>query len=280
MLRERLRIALDIPGLDKIAKRIADSKALSMAADSCSLSYSDYTRLKSQAEDLDKMSEVMFNYLKSVYSESLAEPHLITIRLPTQDQLGSVSHSIQELDDILSQCLSILDEPSTVRVIGWERGSLWIDIALGAPIAVTCIGALAWSAVCVLKKYRESQLIEKLVEAQNVKNEMLEDLRKTMRDSLNTLISAEARRLDENHSKKKGDPETIQRLTHCVRSLFEMMQQGAEVHPALMAPQEVKDAFPKMDEVLGLPSTTKLLKDHRDSETDSGEASDHPPSSM
>jgi hypothetical protein len=66
----------------------------------------------------------------------------------------------------------------------------------------------------------------------------------------------------------KGDPETIQRLTHCVRSLFEMMQQGTEVHPSLTSPQEVKDVFPNMAEVLGLPSPTKLLKDH--SESDEG----------
>lgn len=269
VLRERLELAKEIPGLSDRAAIFAKSPGLLMAGDSCAIGSSEYNQLRGLAYALDISVLAMIQYLESNYSDSLEEPNLISVKLPIGSQFALVARSIQELDKIFSQCLSILEEPSALEVKSWERGSLWIDLAVGGPIAVGCLASLAWSAVCVLKKFRETQLTEQLVKAQGIKNDMLGTLRDEFQKGVKALIDAEAKRLDEKHSKKKGEPETILRLANCIKSLFEMMNQGAEVHPALMAPQTVKDSFPNMKDVLGLPPSTKLLSEHSESEAGS-----------
>jgi hypothetical protein len=197
LLRAKLQVALEIPGLEESAHQMAVSPGLDMAGDFCTLDPRSFSKLSQTAQDIDMICKALIDYLQSVYGESIAEPNLVAIKLPIGNQLSTVSHAVQELDKILSQCLSILEEPSAVEIKGWESGSLWIDIALGSSIAVTCVGTLAWSSVCVLKKYRETQIIEKLGQANGIKNEMLGTIRDAMKESLNTVITAEAKRLDE-----------------------------------------------------------------------------------
>ena len=128
------------------------------------------------------------------------------------------------------------------------------------------IGGITWAAACAFKKFQEGKLIEKLSEGIDIKNEALVSMRDSVAFAIESVIQAEAPRLDAKHSKGKGDPETIQRLQYCIRQTYEMIKEGTEIHAALVAPEDVKNVFPNMAEILGLPSAQKLLKEHAEAE--------------
>jgi hypothetical protein len=76
---------------------------------------------------------------------------------------------------------------------------------------------------------------------------------------------AEALRLDAKYSKSEGGAEIIQRIHFCIRQTFGMItKREGEIHPARMAPEEVKNVFPNMAEMLALRLTQKLFKEHPD----------------
>lgn len=264
--RDKLERILTIPSLSATAEALYRSDPLRMALDQTTTSSSSFRELQSAALRLDISISALESYLKAASIDSPQDSLSVSIKLAKTKNLSEVAHTIERLDKVFNLCLDILEDPPVLEVKRWEQGSLWIDVAVSSAGGVFLLGGLAWSAACAFKKFQEGLILQKQAEAFGIKNEVLTAMGETAVNALNIIIDAEARRLDEKHSKAKGDPETIQRLSHSVREVFEMMKEGTEIHPALMAPEEVKNVFPNMSEVLGLPSVTKMLKDKSENE--------------
>lgn len=264
-LREKLEAALSIPVVQKIAELLYTSKPLRMAYAEVDIQSSAYPPLKALADKIDVYLESMELLLKSIGASDSGDAE-ISVKLSKASNLSEVNIQLESLDQTLTQALSVLPEPPTLRVSRWENGSLWIDLLVGSAAGVMLIGGVTWAAACAFKKFQEGKLIEKASESLGIKNEVLGSLRDGVAFAIETVIQAEAKRLDEKHSKNKGDAETIQRLQHCIRQTFDMIKEGTEIHPALMMPEDVKNVFPNMAELLALPSAQKLLKEHAEAE--------------
>ena len=64
----------------------------------------------------------------------------------------------------------------------------------------------------------------------------------------------------ENENFKSTAPERTERLKYAIKTFSELFQNGAEVHPALCAPEQANSVFPEMKNQLGIERRTKLLK--------------------
>lgn len=260
-LREKIEIAVLLPAISNLAIRMNKSRPLSLAYEDIIVTYADYLALHSLAVKIDNYIDCVIQFLEDQGVDG-ADEIGVSVKLAEASSLFEVNKKIERLDGMLGQALSILAEPSRVTVARWENGSLWIDLLVGSASGVLLIGGITWAAACAFKKYQEGKLIEKASEGMGIKNEVLQSLSDGVSSAIEALIEAEAIRLNEKHSKGKGDPETIGRLKHCIKETFEMIKEGTEIHPALMAPEEVKNVFPNLSETLNLPGIQKLLKAH------------------
>jgi hypothetical protein len=272
-LRSKLHERLSLPVVGRSIEKLLFSEPLRIAADEIHLNFSQFNDLQVVAVKADQKIDTLLEFLEFRLSEQEVEESQVSIKLGKGNQFSTVTEKLNSLEKILSQAMSVMDDSNTVQVKGWENGSLWIDLIVGSSSALLLIGGLSWSAACAYKKYQEGRILSTMCEAQAIKNDVLSAIQESTSNGIKAIIEAEAKRLDLKHSKKSGDHETIARLTHCIRELFEMMKEGTEIHPSLTAPENVKNVFPKLNEVLGLPSITKLLED---GSSDQSEADNSP----
>lgn len=62
-----------------------------------------------------------------------------------------------------------------------------------------------------------------------------------------------------NENFKGDNPEQIERLKHSIKLLSEQIDKGAEIHPALNAPENVKNLFPDTKNIATIESKIKKL---------------------
>ena len=265
-LRQKVNMAAPLPVIGSLVLEMNDSAVLQTLYPRIVLDIKTFLELSSLAQRIDAYVDAIIGVIVASGGDNIEENE-VSIRLPLATQIASVADSLSRLDRVLNQAMSVLEESPKISVKRWENGSLWVDILVGSISGVVLIGGLAWAAACAFKKYQEGRVLEKLTESLGMKNQVLGVIRDGVDKAVNVVIDAEARRLDEKHSKGKGDPETIKRLQFCISELYDMMRAGTEVHPSLLAPEEVKNLFPNMEEVLSLPSTQKMLKEHSDADS-------------
>ena len=260
-LRVKLQDGLLLPVVSRKVESILFSDPMRISAKTIGVERDDFYPLRNLAEEIDASVATLLDFISTRLPQTEDGIERISVKLGNGQQFSIVAEKVERLEALLSQALSVLDDTPIVHVEGWETGSLWIDLAVGSSAAVFLIGGISWAATCVLKKYQEAKILEKMCEGLSIKNEALRSIQEATDEAIKALVTAEARRLDSKHSKKSGDPETIQRLEHCIRGFFEMIKEGTEIHPSLTAPEDVQNVFPKLGEVLGLESGTKLLND-------------------
>ena len=74
------------------------------------------------------------------------------------------------------------------------------------------------------------------------------------------MISAEAQNLY-NDNFEGDNNEQVERLKNSIKMLSKLIDKGAEVHPALNQPENVKNLFPKMAESQSIQSKIKKIEE-------------------
>ncbi|KAF0178855.1 MAG: hypothetical protein FD161_1614 [Limisphaerales bacterium] len=77
------------------------------------------------------------------------------------------------------------------------------------------------------------------------------------------LVEGEAKNIAAEHLKGEVSPETLERVKFSLREFSAMIEEGAEIHPALQAPESVKNLFPNFKDLMGIESRTKLIEDEK-----------------
>lgn len=168
----------------------------------------------------------------------------VSIKLPDSTDYGVILADETTLFERLNPILLQAPFNTSMQIKGWEQGSLWMQVCVGGPLAVAMLGALCWAAAVVRKKWKEGDLIETFVAGRKVKVETLQDLRESIKHERVALIEAEAKAIHDKHFNHEGGPETIERIKLTIKSLMEMINRGAEIHPALMQPEKADNLFP------------------------------------
>jgi hypothetical protein len=197
--------------------------------------------------------------------------YTITIKLPEPKDLEDMIQILEVVHTALSQNLHNAKIKGEVKIESWETGSFWIDIFVGSQAAVLLVGSLAWAATVVYKKLQEGRMFAEYVKGLKVKNDSLEDLRIGQKEAIKLLIEREALNVLVEHFGSENDPEQFERLKMGIRTMAELIERGAEIHPSLNAPENVRNLFPNMNQLETLQTRIKLL----DAYSSDGEK-DHP----
>ena len=185
----------------------------------------------------------------------------ISIKLPEEKDFAGVIKDLNSINTAISQ--NVLNEKisGVVVVKSWQPGSLWIDLYLGSPAAVGLVGGIAWAAAVVRKKWHEGSVMGNIADSMKIKNEMLEILKKGVEDHVKLVVESEAKNLLNHNFAEDENPDQVERLKHGIKTFADLIQRGAEVHPALQAPEDVKNLFPDFKKLDVIESKQKLLEE-------------------
>ena len=182
----------------------------------------------------------------------------VSIKLPEVIDFDDLSKFSSEFHKILNQSIVNEQIDGQVRIDSVENGSIWLDVYLGSAAAVSLIGGLAWASAVVFKKIQEGRLIKKHVESLGIKNESIKEIQLKQKEALDLMISAEAANLY-NDNFEGTNNEQIERLKFSIKMFSNLIDKGAEIHPALNQPESVKNLYPKMNNLKNLESKIKKI---------------------
>ena len=201
--------------------------------------------------------------LKSLINISVQhKPNSITIKLPSDvNDFGSLAKVSEDLQLILNQTIvnSHIKGETTIQSV--ENGSIWIEVCLATPAALTLVAGLTWSAMVIYKKMQEGKMFHQHVESLKIKNESLQEIQKAQKELLDLLTLAEATNLKDSYF-GPDDHEQIGRISLSIKMLSGLIDRGAEIHPALNTPENVANLFPDKNNLGLVQSKIKQLSEN------------------
>ncbi len=186
----------------------------------------------------------------------------INIKLPNHNSLQDISSDLLTIDKILNQILTHKEINSGYSFKNFDVGSSWICLVIASGLALKFIAGLVWSACVIRKKKIECDILVEHAKTLTIKNESLQDIVDGQKKLLETLTHSEAENLLEENNIGNTDPEFLKRLIYAITQTAELINKGAEIHPALYAPEDSKNLFPDFKNLNLIESKTKLIKDN------------------
>lgn len=256
-IRDNILLIDQIPSLRSRTKPLLDSVIFSTHEDSLIVTDEVRDQIITSLFYVSVASRTLRGVVQEQNNQSLDAS--ICIRLPDPSDFSQLLSSLEQFNKVLQQTVLHEDIGGTVKISTWEAGSFWIELVLGTQTAVSVVASIAWAAAVILKKRHEAGIIEQQVRSLEIKNESLVDIKKAQKEALDLLLAAEAKNIQDefyNHSK---DNETLGRLQWAIHTFADLINQGAEIHPSLNAPESVQNLFPDLKHIDTITSRIKQL---------------------
>ena len=258
---KKLQMAIfEIDKLDLFKERIDKVKIYPLythSNNSILFSDNEYNGLYKEIGDLKEECRNLSNALTKLIAKE--DPNLISIKIPNPKSLADLEKTVTALNTIFSQTLFSDEIKGNVHIANFDNGSYWIDVLGSSVEVVGLIGGLAWSAAVVYKKLQEGRLVQAQVKELKVETEVLQEIIEKSKDAVNQEAEKEAEFLYRTFY-KGDDNERVGRIKLALKELAELYSQGAEIHPALEAPNEIKKEFPDFKEINRIETKTKTHK--------------------
>ena len=188
----------------------------------------------------------------------------IFVKLPPSDSLTKIAAFLSRLDKALGQLVYHPKVNGTVSIRSWETGSLWVEIMLGTGSVVAVVAAASWAAAIIRKKIIEGNALMEHVRLLKMNNDARQQVVDAQAVLINDALEIEAKNMIDQYLDSDPDPETLPRVVRVIREFSDMIGEGAEIHPALAAPEEVKNLFPPLASLLTLQSKVPELAQTRE----------------
>ncbi|PCJ67300.1 MAG: hypothetical protein COA58_02990 [Bacteroidetes bacterium] len=255
-IRTAINNLISLNLFEELASKVKKSAIFTTADDSIIIQRKESIEID---EDLDSIETLCENFT-IVLASNIPEENInsINIKLPEVNDFDELAKVSREIHLALTQVIVNDEINGQTKIESVENGSIWLNVLVGTSTAVTAISSLAWSAAVINKKRQEGKLLEQQVRSLNVKNDSLQDILKAQKEETKLMISAEAEYIDSEHFKEKS-PENIERIKSSIKTFADLINQGAEIHPALIAPENVSNLFPDPTKWISLESKIKKL---------------------
>jgi hypothetical protein len=216
-----------------------------------------------EASLLDSTLTLLDDVLKNFYlalelNLPAEDPSSINIKLPPVNDFSDLSQYSKDFHLALSQVLYLEEINSSIKIESVENGSIWLNVFVYGSIAIGLVGSLVWSAAVIYKKILEGKIMDEQLRGLKIRTDSMDDVRNAQKESLTQLIQAEAEFINSN-AFKKNVPDNIERIKGSIKLLADLLDKGAEVHPAIGAPEEIANLYPNMKSLPTIESKTKLL---------------------
>lgn len=257
-LRRIVNYLTSVNLFEKTTKTLSDSAIFTTANDSVKVQYNEHSVIITQLELLKILIENFSEVLKNTVPEE--NEASINIKLPPINDFDELSKVSREIHIGLTQVIFNDEIEGQTRIISVENGSIWLNVFVGT-MAVTVIASLVWSAAVIYKKIQEGKLLAEQVRGLKVKNDSLEDILKAQKKETDFMIQAEAEHINSEHFKLNA-PENIEKIKNSISIFADLIGKGAEIHPALIAPEQVSNLFPDPTKLVNLESKIKRIGNH------------------
>lgn len=262
--RRKINLLKLIPGLEEDADYFQKSAPFQTNRLEITIENSEWQQLMTKWRQYISNLQGVKRYLESHLR--MQADRSVYIKLPPTTDAGENGKYLIDFDKHLKQVLLALPQKDTkIELRGCETGSIWVELYLGNPIAVLFVGSLAWAAAVVYKKVNEGRMFSEYVKSLKIKNEGLQNLADAQKALLDSMVEAEARNLSEEYYGSADEPETLARVKNTIREFSRLMEKGAEIHPALKAPEEVRNLFPDLRQLQKIESRVKMIPENPDS---------------
>jgi hypothetical protein len=220
---------------------------------------------KKVAHDILKTSKYLIDSassLKLVFNKLLPESNeqSISIKLPEPADFEALNKTMTILHKSISQIIVNDTIKGSTKINNWEHGSFWIELILGTQAAVGLVASVAWSAAVISKKFNENKILEQTVRAMELKNDSLEDILEKQKIMTTSLIENEAQAILDNNF-ANNDFEQLERLKSSIKTFATLIQNGAEIHPSLIAQEKVQNLFPNFKDLDMITSKIAQIED-------------------
>lgn len=185
----------------------------------------------------------------------------LNIKLPKYNSLHEMSNDLKLIDKILNQVLTHSEISSGYNFINFDVGSEWICLAIKTIAAYHLIAGIIWAACVIRKKKIEGDILVEQAKSLSLKNESIEDLVQAQKILLDTLTKSEAENLIVQNNIGNTDPEFFNRIIFAITQTADLINRGAEIHPALNTPEDSKNLFPDYNKIDLIESKIKLLEE-------------------
>ncbi len=254
-LRQTINEFQDLNLFDNYANFLKTSVIFTTGDDEMTVQHSAGSAVIHNLTSLKTLSENFLNILNKVLPEE--DKNSVNIKLPPVDDFNQLSEVSRKIHIALSQVLYSDEIKGQTKIVSVENGSIWFNVFVGST-ALTLVASLAWSAAVIYKKMQEGKLLAEQVRGLKVKNDSLQDILNAQRAETELMIEAEAEHINSEHFKKNA-PENIERIKNSITIFAELIGKGAEIHPALIAPEDVSNLFPDTKNLIGLESKIKRI---------------------
>lgn len=241
---------------ENITESLGKSVIYTTANDQMSVQLQEGRQIDSNLTLLKTLGINFLNVLLKTVPEE--DVNSINIKLPPVNDFDELSRVSREIHIGLTQVIFSEDIKGQTKIVSVENGSIWLNVFLGGASAVAVVASLVWSSAVIYKKIQEGKLLEQQVRGLKVKNDSLEDILKAQKAETDVMIKAEAEHISSEHF-KENTPENIERIKNSITIFAELIGKGAEILPALVAPENVSNLFPDPTKLIGVESKIKRL---------------------
>lgn len=185
----------------------------------------------------------------------------INIKMPKEvNDLASLSKVCVEFDKIFNQLFVNDTINGQQKIVSVENGSIWINLLIGNA-ATRLIGKVTWAAAVIFNKITEVRANQEFNRGLKLKNDALDEIIKLHKLHIDQLIAAEAELIaNEEFANNVDKNEYIQRLKMSIKELSDLIFRGAEIRPAISAPEQVSNLFPEFPKLIGVSSKIKEIE--------------------
>ena len=260
LARNALYALEEIPPLRSLVTQVIKHAYARTVGDTVTVDPSQAQQFLTALRELDAIARAVTSVLESVVPD--ANEECIRVRLPlSADYRGVVSDQGKLLKAIEQLLLINPNHTASITIKGWETGSLWMNLGVGSASAVVVIGAAVWAAAVIRKKWHEGTILEQAARGLQVKNETLTDISAQLKIAAEAIVTVEATAIYENYFKNENPNDDLERIKETLRTFADLIDRGAEVHPALMQPEQAANLFPNFKALDTIVSAIKQLGD-------------------
>lgn len=240
---------------ESVVSNLKNSVLYTTSKDSLNVQNNEVNIINSQLNILQILAQSFLNLLLKIVPDE--DPNSINIKLPEIKDFDDLSKVSRDIHLGLTQVIMNDEINGHTDIVSVENGSIWFNVFVGVT-AVPIIASLVWSSAVIYKKIQEGKLLEQQVRGLKVKNDSLDDILKAQKAETAILIQAEAENINSEHF-KVNIPENIERIKNSISTFADLIGRGAEIHPALIAPEKVSNLFPDPTKMISIESKIKKL---------------------
>lgn len=218
------------------------------------------TSFINKVNELKSASIALIEVITNLISEQ--DENTLSIKLPPNiNTIDKISFFFERINKIINQTMVNSYFQGEIKLKTLESGSLWVEIVIVSPIALTFFASLVWAGAVVRKKILEGDYLLQMVRGLEIRNDSLENINEQNQKQIDLLIESESQQILSTIENAKEDYEYLERLKISIKTFADLIHEGTEVHPSLTAPEDVKNLLPDFKKLDFIESKTKLISE-------------------